>query len=124
MKRKVRRPSSAAKGKTHPLAGIDALTPEKIKEALAEGQKRIEERQKRRDRPHESRTGTCVVCGGQVIGSVTREYRGDPMRRIIGPGSINQMTTVHHGWHCTKCGLKYQFPPNEIDPKTARKCPL
>jgi len=61
--------------------------------------------------PKDDRVGTCVVCEGKVVAKVTREYRGDPMHMIIGPGSRNQMTTIHHGFHCVTCGLKYEFPP-------------
>lgn len=59
----------------------------------------------------EEPTGVCRVCGGEVVAKVTEEYHGDPMHRIIGPGARHQMRTVHHGWHCAGCGLKYEFVP-------------
>lgn len=56
-------------------------------------------------------TGECVVCEGKVIARITHEYLGDPMNFILGPGGRNQMSRIHHGWHCTICGLRYEFLP-------------
>jgi|WetSurMetagenome_2_1015567.scaffolds.fasta_scaffold480500_2 hypothetical protein len=66
----------------------------------------------------DERTGTCRVCSGKVVARVTRGYHGDPRHMIFGPGSRNQMTTKHHGFHCTTCGLKYEFPsPQAEEPR-------
>jgi hypothetical protein len=96
--------------------GVD-FPSEKIKEILEEGRLERDAALKRRNSPpEETRTGTCVFCQGKVIGRISREYRGDPMHRIIGPGGRNQMTNVHHGFHCSRCGLRYEFPPpDEVD---------
>ena len=94
------------------LAALPKIDPEKVKAAMEEARKDWDRYRKGPSSPpKEERTGTCVFCGGLVVGRISRKYYGDPMRRIIGPGSRNQMTTVHHGWHCQECGLKYEFPP-------------
>jgi uncharacterized protein with PIN domain len=51
--------------------------------------------------------GKCVVCKGEVIAKVRKVF---PLR-----GALNkQVMTFTDGWHCTKCGLKYEFrPPDE-----------
>lgn len=99
------------------LEHLKTLTPEKIRESI-EDFKKTNDWQKS-DEPRDNRTGTCMICQGKIVARVTREYHGDPMHMIIGPGSRNQMTTVHHGFHCTRCGLKYEFPPpkdlNSVD---------
>lgn len=60
------------------------------------------------DKPTSS---TCVVCGGPIVERVDREFdaRSGPM--IIGPASQQQFHDVSKGYHCTKCGLKYEFLP-------------
>lgn len=88
------------------------LTKEDIKKWLADNEKAVAERKKKQNEPpKDDRHGECVVCSGKVIARITHEYLGDPMHMIIGPGSRNQMTTIHHGFHCTTCGIKYEFPP-------------
>lgn len=91
---------------------LPSVTAEDIRTAMEEAydqmEKDREEARRKRDNPVEERTGVCVVCNGKVVGRITREYVGDPM--IIGPGGRDQMRNIHHGWHCTKCGLKYEFP--------------
>lgn len=52
-------------------------------------------------------TGTqCRICGGDVVRWSNRVYVGDPMRRIIGPGSRNQMSTITK-IYCDDCGIMY-----------------
>ena len=48
----------------------------------------------------------CVVCGARLHIETTREYRGDPMNAIAGPGGRAQMTTVVETY-CDACGLSY-----------------
>lgn len=57
------------------------------------------------------RPGVCRVCDGKVVAKVTTKYLGDPMHMIIGPGSRNQMVTRNEGWHCSSCGIRYEFCP-------------
>lgn len=108
------------KGKS-PLEGLAEtlknMTPEEHEEMRARVKKAMEERdQDEEDRQNQTGKyappkGVCVVCSGEVVAKVTREYRGDPMHQIIGPGGRNQMSSVHHGWHCVSCGLRYEFIP-------------
>lgn len=38
--------------------------------------------------------------------------------RPLGPlrmGGVNNSVKEHKGWHCTKCGLKYEFPPKPLN---------
>lgn len=58
-----------------------------------------------------SRTGRCVFCGNTVIAHVVQELTCSPENVIIGPGSRSQYASVHKGFHCSECGLKYEFPP-------------
>lgn len=55
--------------------------------------------------------GKCVFCSGPIVEMIVREFdaRSGPM--IIGPGSKHQHHDVSQGFHCTKCGLKYEFVP-------------
>lgn len=88
------------------------LTKEDIKKWLADNEKAVAERKKKQhELPKDDRIGECVVCKSEVIAKITSEYLGDFRHMIIGPGSKQQMSTTHHGFHCTKCGLKYEFPP-------------
>lgn len=48
----------------------------------------------------------CVVCGARLHVETTREYRGDPMNAIAGPGGRAQMTTFVETY-CDECGLSY-----------------
>lgn len=93
-----------------------SLTKEAIKKQIEESMKAGHEKrleaEKKTKYPEDKRTGVCVFCQGKVIARMSREYFGDPMHMIMGPGSKNQFTTVHHGFHCENCGLKYEFPPN------------
>jgi len=81
-----------------------------FKKKMDEIQKDEEDKKHRRGK-YASPKGVCAVCGGEVIEKISSKYYGDPMHMIIGPGSASQMTTVHHGWHCTSCGIKYEFLP-------------
>ena len=87
---------------------------DKVREEAAEA--REEQRKDEEDRYHgrgkyAPPEGVCVVCSGKAVAKITNRYLGDPMHMIIGPGSRNQMTRTHHGWHCVSCGLKYEFCP-------------
>ena len=55
--------------------------------------------------------GKCVVCEGEIVEVIEKEF--DPMSGplIIGPGSRQQFHNVSKGYHCKKCGLKYAFIP-------------
>lgn len=36
----------------------------------------------------------------------------------VGPlrmGGHNNVVKSHKGWHCTKCGLKYEFAPKSLN---------
>ena len=54
--------------------------------------------------PHPTRT--CAVCTEPLYIKSTSTYLGDPMRQILGPGGLNQQTTVHTTY-CKRCGLLY-----------------
>ena len=53
----------------------------------------------------------CLVCGGKLVKKTEREFDPTSGPIIIGPGSRHQYHEVSHGYHCTNCGLKYEFPP-------------
>lgn len=59
---------------------------------------------------HGQPTGTCVVCQGLVKAKVVMRPLG-PLRM----GGVNNSVKEHKGWHCTKCGLKYEFPPKPLN---------
>lgn len=69
--------------------------------------------------------GTCVVCQGDVVQRITYQYRGgnsgprrvgyDPKKELRSPYNTN---TIYGGYHCAKCGLRYEFPPPSDDTST------
>lgn len=62
--------------------------------------------------------GKCRLCDSSVVNDTTREYNPRSGPPIMGSGSRNQYHEVTHGYYCSNCGLKYQFPPpllGEID---------
>jgi 3-polyprenyl-4-hydroxybenzoate decarboxylase len=90
------------------------LTKEEIEKWKFDNEEaKIERKKKQNESPKDDRVGECVVCNSKIIAKITSEYLGDFHHMIIGPGSRQQMTTIHHGFHCTKCGLKYEFPPQK-----------
>ena len=88
---------------------VPDLTEESVRKTLQEAADEFRAG-RHKPKPADPRVGTCVLCGGETVAKVTREYLGDPMHMIIGPGSANQMSTVHHGFHCVDCGHRYEFP--------------
>lgn len=108
-------PKSPLDGVTEAIA---RMTPQELEEWKQSAKKRVEEIEKDAEDERNGTgkyappTGVCVFCSGEVVAKITNEYRGDIMHRIIGPGGRNQVSRVHNGWHCTKCGLRYEFPPN------------
>jgi len=99
----------------------DSLTPEKLRElqekVLAGVKEREAVRKKERDAPPESKTGTCGVCQGRVVGEYEKapSYEGMYMGR--GPLHNVPRRIIWHfkGYHCEKCGLCYKFPTNKVD---------
>ena len=61
--------------------------------------------------PEQPAEGTCVVCNGTVVEKLVSEFNPASGPLIIGPGSRGQYRNVSKGFHCTKCGLKYEFAP-------------
>ncbi len=64
------------------------------------------------ERPKPTRS-KCVVCGGKVVEKIERRY--DPSTGPIRIGIFGRRNTqfreFHEGFHCSSCGLKYEFPP-------------
>lgn len=86
---------------------LKKLTAEDIHRMIKESAERIkEDKRKRNEPPKDERTGSCVFCEGKVIARVTRVHHGE-----LRLGGHNSMRTIHHGFHCTECGLRYEFPP-------------
>lgn len=70
------------------------------------------------NRPDSSSTeflkkGTCVVCNGDVVQKITYHWRGPRRVGFDAKEKRNayNTSTAYHGYHCSKCGLKYEFPP-------------
>jgi len=55
--------------------------------------------------------GKCIVCGGEIVGEIIKEFDPKMGPLIIGPGSKQQFHNVDKGFHCKQCGLKYKFVP-------------
>ena len=65
------------------------------------------------DEPPKSKTGTCVVCKGEVSGKYEKKLRPnvDSFRVPIGPGGRQYYSWQFQGYNCQQCGLMYKFPP-------------
>lgn len=61
--------------------------------------------------------GKCVFCGGPIVEKIVQEFNAACGPMMFGPGSRGQFHEVSHGFHCTGCGLKYEFVP------TSKQCP-
>lgn len=57
--------------------------------------------------------GTCVFCGGEVVEKITNVFDSMFGPPIFGPASRNQYIEVSEGFHCKRCGLKYEFVPQD-----------
>ncbi len=57
------------------------------------------------------------MCRGVITDDTRKEFDPTMGAMIIGPGSRNQFHTVSHGYYCVKCGVKYQFVPQEREEK-------
>jgi predicted RNA-binding Zn-ribbon protein involved in translation (DUF1610 family) len=53
----------------------------------------------------------CIVCGGDIVEEIVSKFNPIHGPMIIGPGSRQQFHDVSEGYHCSSCGLKYEFPP-------------
>ncbi len=62
--------------------------------------------------PPPDHVGWCVVCKGSLERRKWKEYLGDPMHMILGPGHQNQLTGRSEIF-CPRCGLKYLRAPKE-----------
>ena len=63
--------------------------------------------------------GKCMVCEGRIVELFVEEYNPMTDLPVFGPRSENQFREVNKGYHCEKCGLKYQFvPPANASAKT------
>ena len=49
-------------------------------------------------------------CKGTIVRETTRQYIGDPMHAIIGPGYEHQLTTIVE-LYCSRCGIMYHHLP-------------
>ncbi len=49
-------------------------------------------------------------CKGTIVKETSREYLGDPMHAIIGPGGRDQLTTIVQ-LYCPRCGIMYHHLP-------------
>ncbi len=71
----------------------------------------------------ETLASKCVVCRTHLERLSFKAYRGDPMHMIIGPGSVNQMSTVTE-LYCPQCGIKYLQEPVPPKPKKIHSCDI
>ena len=57
----------------------------------------------------------CVIphCKGTIIEEKNREYIGDPMHRIIGPGGKNQLSLIIK-YYCSRCKIMYHSLPEKV----------
>jgi hypothetical protein len=109
------------KEKKSPLEGLaealKKMTPEEKEkwrnEALERAKKAREDEERKRNEPPKSKTGTCVVCRGKVEGEYVHGLRPGVDSRFvpIGPGGRQYYGWQFKGYHCTRCGLSYKFPP-------------
>src|SRR5262245_19228283 len=82
------------------------MTPEELKRWQQDLRERIkrqeEEERERRNRPPETKTGVCVVCGGTVEGQWEHGLRpGVDIRRVpMGPGSKGYFGWNFKGYGC------------------------
>ncbi len=53
----------------------------------------------------------CKVCGGPIVELLEVEHDPKSGPPVYGPASRRQFNEVSKGFHCKKCGIKYQFPP-------------
>lgn len=60
--------------------------------------------------------GVCVFCKTLTVKAVVVRQLIPGMIPIIGPGSCHQYQTVTTGYHCTTCGLRYEFPTKLSQP--------
>jgi hypothetical protein len=98
--------------KKGPLDGIPELEPKQIEEFWKRFHEEKKERERKANLPPELPTGVCVVCKGEVKAEHRRESSwGLRGMRIGGPPPVLSWKML--GYHCTKCGLKYEFPPPE-----------
>lgn len=99
-----------------PLEGLGAALKKMDVAALRKKmQGREQEREEAERRPPKSETASCMVCGGTVSGRYQHEFTDIGGHMILGPGSRHQYSWVFKGYHCTRCGLKYEFlPPAEL----------
>lgn len=96
----------------------DELTKEQRK-AIEASLKRFRESREKLG-PTETKQGTCVVCSGDVVKVTVRQRQAVRRDAIGGPSHV--VTVVKPGYHCTSCGLRYEFPPKakEDDQATNR----
>lgn len=102
---KVFKPDSALQ------EALKMLTKEDIKKAFSpeasrERRKKADDLLRKKEEEKYNKTGICVFCKGKVVTDVGLIQHG-PV--IIGPG--NRMSKVIEGYHCTSCGLMYDFIP-------------
>lgn len=92
-----------------PLAGIKPIPVGELMKKIAEDNK---ERERKKNAAPEMPTGTCVICGGQVVAKQEQKTHRDGPFVLGGPPPKRYWKM--HGYHRTKCGLKYEFvPPNQ-----------
>lgn len=114
---------AVTKKQKSPLEGfaetLKNMTPEEKEkwrnDAMERVKKAHEEEECKRNQPPASKTGTCVACRGLVKGEYVHGLRPGVDRRFvpIGPGSRDYYGWQFKGYHCTRCGLSYKFPPPE-----------
>lgn len=51
--------------------------------------------------------GKCVVCNGAIVAKYVTEFHGS----VIFGGPQRNARKVFKGYHCSGCGLKYEFIP-------------
>jgi hypothetical protein len=84
-----------------------------IKKALKQAAEEMKIREEEKRLPPKVEDGVCVVCQGKITGNYTQECIGDPNNIPIGPGSQDYYHWAFQGYHCTNCGLKYEFLPSK-----------
>ena len=91
------------------------ISPQKLHKIFKGAAKEVKEALEGNDNlgKHDTQVPCAIPsCKGTIIEHRHKEYLGDPMDLIIGPGSRNQMTLVVNRY-CSRCGISYHHLPEE-----------
>ena len=93
------------------------LNPKKVRKALKDFPLSIPRETEDQSPKPRLYQGACKVCGGDVTEKIVREFNPMTGPPIIGPGSRQQYSYVSKGLYCKRCGIRYEFVPEEDQEK-------